>query len=207
MESFSEWIFKVLAIFRETTTCLAHRKHQVAVVSWSDEELWVGGKSFFDILLIHIWKTSRIWLCPFGSESYTSPIFREVTVEEQGAHAIMPIVIMHQERSVISIKFKLLIWRESSNVLENDLFVFFYFRRFFRPSSKPFWISPRVSQAEETKWVLVLSIIWVIELHDIINTVGVIQDETSWASVNNLRTFLAITFNAATKETTISFSI
>jgi hypothetical protein len=78
--------------------------------------LRVLGISLFQLLLVLIWKPSRIYLGPSRAESNTAPSIWEVYIDEKGAHAIDPIVVMHEECSIISIHFELLIWREFVDV-------------------------------------------------------------------------------------------
>lgn len=110
VEGLSEWVFKVLTVLWQTTASLSHGEHNLSVVSWSNEELWVLSISLQKIFLVSVGDTTRVGLGPSGFESNTGPILWEVDVEEEGAEVILPVVVAHHESTIIGIEFELLIW-------------------------------------------------------------------------------------------------
>jgi len=198
VQGLSEWILQVLPIDWKTTTCLSHGDHDFSIVSWSNEELWVLSVSVQKIFLVSAWDTTRVRLGPLGLESNTSPILWEVDVQEQGAELILPVIIAHHECSIISVKIELLIWRKSLNVLLEYLSVLLHLSGFTRPCASPFRVTPWVPESEHFECVLASFVKWILKFHDVVDTIGVIQDEASWGTIKDQLTLFAIALDTAT---------
>jgi hypothetical protein len=207
VQGLSEWILQVLPIDWKTTTCLSHGDHEFSIVSWSHEELWVLSVSVQKIFLVSAWDTTRVGLGPLGLESNTSPILWEVNVQEQGAELILPVIIAHHEGSIVGVQIELLIWRKSLNVLLEDLSVLLHFCRFTRPCASPLRVTPRVSESKHFKWDLASFVKWILKFHDVIDSIGVIQDQASWGTIKDQLTLFAITLDTATQEAHVTLSL
>jgi hypothetical protein len=207
VKRFGEWVVEVLSVDRETTTYLSHGYHEFGVISGSDEELWILSVSLQKIFLVSIWNTTGVGLGPFGFEPNTGPILGEIYVEEEGAELILPVIVAHHECTIIGIKVELLVWRQALDISHENIIVFLHFGTVSGPSSEPLRVTPRVSESQDFEWDLAGFVEWIREFHDIVDTVGVIQDESSGSAINNESTFFAVTFDTATHKAVIRFSL
>jgi hypothetical protein len=137
-------------------------------------------------------------------ESNTSPVLWEVTVKEQGAHVIAPVLVAHQESTIIGVDVESLIFRKGFDVSFDHLSILFDLCRVLTPSSKPFAVTPWVSESKESK--LILSVAWIFKLHDIVDAVGVVEDETCRLTIDNKRSLLAVTLDATAQEAAVGIS-
>ena len=207
VQSLGEWILQVLAILWKTTTCLSHGDHDFSIVGWSHEELWVRGIPVQKLFLVSAWNTAGVGLGPSRLESNTCPILWEVDVQEQGAELILPVIIAHHEGTVVGVEVELFVWRKSLDVLLEYLAVLLHLRRVTRPSSKPLRVTPRVSKSEHSKSILASFIEWIWKFHDVIDTVGVIEDQASWGTIQDELTLFTIALDTATQEAHIILSL
>jgi hypothetical protein len=128
----------------------------------------------------------------------------EVNVDEKRAEVISPVVVMHEEGSVISSKIELLIHIQGLDILLDAVLVLLHFLTVVRPGTIPLTFTPRVSQSHESEWLL--SIILVLYLDNVTDAVGVVQNQTRWLSIDNKGSFFTVPLDAATHEAAIFIS-
>jgi hypothetical protein len=120
---------------------------------------------------------------------------------------ISPILIAHEECTIISLHIELLIWWKIVDVGLKHTTVTFHFLTFHAPCTYKFRLTPWVPETEKSNSCPFLLVIRILELHDILNSICMIHDKTRRRSINNLWARLTITFDTTTHQTSLILSI
>lgn len=149
------------------------------------------------------WETAAVRLGPSRFETDTGPVLREIDVEEEGAELIFPIVVVHEESSVVLVGVELLVWRQGCDVIENVLVVLFSLLALVGPSELPLGLAPRIPEPQQANRLLARLVEAVDELNDVVDGVGVVEDEAAGLALNLQLSLLSVTLDAATHETVV----
>lgn len=192
---------------RQSAAQLCHREHELGVLHWGHKELRILRIPFEKALFVLVRETSTIGFRPCRFETHTSPILREIDIEEKGAEVVLPIVVVHHERTIVLVRVESLIGRQRLNVIRDVLVIHLSLLALVGPGELPFGLAPWVPEPQESNGLLSTLIVSIGELYDVVDGVGVVQNETTRLTLNHQLSFLTISFDTASHEAIVVISL